>query len=348
MKKILFILLFIPILLNANPTWLGFNISEIYFDESGQWQLEIDNEYVHLWEYLDSLVIESNSGRSSVRNIDTTRYIIIKNENLSKPITINKNGDCIKLYTCIGSEFKTDSICIGEMPGSYLKNIKDGQSIARYYNSSLDPFYKDNSPTIGSKNDFEGSIGKIYGHFYDTVGELIKNKYFFINEGYCTEILLGQGDSGGAIRINEDGFYCAEITSRGYSINETSIYSKSTSNELMKFKPIEFDLNVGDSLNIDFKSILTSTKTIKQSNILLSNYPNPAKDYTYFLFSSSETNLSSYKIEVYSLNGELIGSFTPNATEYLWDCSNLPQGTYIYILSQANKLLGRNKFQIVK
>ena len=55
MKKLIFVLTFIPIIVNANPIWLGVNISEIFFNESGEWTLEIDNVNIASVEYIDSL-----------------------------------------------------------------------------------------------------------------------------------------------------------------------------------------------------------------------------------------------------------------------------------------------------
>ncbi|MCF8359057.1 MAG: T9SS type A sorting domain-containing protein [Prolixibacteraceae bacterium] len=249
MKKLFFLLAFIPAIVNANPIWLGVNISEIYFDESGEWTLEIDNVNITSVEFIDSLFIECNSGLAKIIEFDTTDYIVITKENLNNIISFNKEEDCIKLYSYAFGEYVIDSVCVGEITGSYVKNIENGQSISRLYGNGH--FYKDNTPTIGSENDLDGSTGKIYGYFYDTDGAPVKNKYFFINEGYCTPILQEQGYAGN-IKINETGFYCAEITSRSYSISEREIYESSTNYELMQFQPVNFELNENDSIPVNF------------------------------------------------------------------------------------------------
>ncbi|MBN1925042.1 MAG: T9SS type A sorting domain-containing protein [Prolixibacteraceae bacterium] len=249
MKKIFFLLTFIPAIVNANPIWLGVNISEIYFDESGGWTLEIDNVNITSVEFIDSIIIECNSGLAKILEFDTTEYVVITNENLNNFISFNKEHDCIKLYSYAFGDFVIDSICIGEVAGSYLKNIESGQSISRLYGNGS--FYKDNTPTIGLANDLDGSKGKIFGYFYNTDGAPIKNKYFFINEGNCTPILQEQGYAGNIV-IDETGFYCAEITSRNYTISEREIYESSTNYELMQFQIIKFELNENDSININF------------------------------------------------------------------------------------------------
>ena len=345
MKKLIFLLTFIPVIVNANPVWLGVNISEIYFNESGDWTLEIDSASSISIKYLDSLILECNSGLAKIANFDTTDYIVITNENLANSISFNKGADCIKLYSYSYGEYKVDSIRIGDIADSYLKNIEIGQSIARL--DGYGPFYKDNSPTIGFANDLDGSTGKIYGYFYAAGGAPITNKYFFIDEGNCTPILQEQGYAGN-IEIDGAGFYCAEITSRSYSISEREIYESATNHELMHFQTVSFEVNENDSININFTQILTSVNSVNQDNILLSSYPNPATDCIYFITSTANKSNTPLKITVYNSVGKTIDAFLMTSEQYQWNCSRLSRGTYIYTLSSENKIIGTNKFQIFK
>jgi predicted nuclease of predicted toxin-antitoxin system len=348
MKKIILIILTLaPFILKANPVWEGASISEIYFDESGNWTLEIDNYNMGSVEWLDSLKLETNSGIATITNFDTTDYIVINNSNLSDSISINKNSDFITLYSYSAAQYKVDTIAIGSLPNSYLEDIENGQSIARLW--GYGPFYKDNSPTIGAKNDLEGTKGKIYGYFYDTNGEKIKNKYFFINEGYCTTILQEQGYDGN-ITIDNNGFYVAEITSRSYSINKREIYESSSNYDTLSFQEVNFELNENDSIRVDFKQLSTNIDKLNKDNILLTNYPNPASGYTYFIFDSKYHKHSHFNIliSLYSINGEKIDSFYPNSSKHRYDCSHLNQGTYVYTLSFKGKILTSSKLQVVK
>jgi len=98
-KSLLIILIFAPILIKANPIWLGVSISEIYFNESGEWTIEIDNKYITSVDYLDSIRIECISGSATIEHFDTNDFITITNSNLNSPILISKNSDLIKLYS---------------------------------------------------------------------------------------------------------------------------------------------------------------------------------------------------------------------------------------------------------
>lgn len=341
MKKLLVLLLMLtPVFAKANPIEVGIYLSEISFDKSGDWSLEIHNMFIDPLQG-SGLFMETCSGRAQVLSFDSAsgfgywEYIVITNKNLSKSLTINKDYDCIKLIS--DSLIGHKSVCIGDYPGSYLHNIVNGQSIACLggYNS----FYKDNTPTMGAWNDLSGAVGQIYGHVYGLNNQLITNKYFWIDEG----------NYDGVVQINEQGQYSVKITSRSYSISELYICTNTPKyhSELIQFKPVHFDLEENDSIRVDFVQTIASVEKTKQESVLLSNYPNPAKDFTYFIFDTDK-DLSSLLITVYDLEGSKIDSFIPGSTKQLWDCSKLAQGTYVYALSSGNQLLGTNKFQVIK
>ena len=340
MKKLLVLLLMLtPVFAKANPIAIGINISEISFDESGGWSLEIRSMDSAM--YGGSIYIQTCSGIAQITNFESNakfgyyEYIVITNKNLSKSLTINKDYDCIKLVS--DSAIGNDSVCLGDYPGSYLKNIVNGQSVACL--DEYGSFYKDNTPTMGAANDLSGALGQIYGHFYGLNNQLITNKYFYIDEGNCD----------GSIDIDEQGSYRAKITSRIYSISELYICTNTPKYdwELIQFKPVHFDLEENDSIRVDFVQTIASVEKTKQESVLLSNYPNPAKDFTYFIFDTDK-DLSSLLITVYDLEGRKVDSFVLGSTKHVWDCSKLAQGTYVYALSSGNQIVGTNKFQVVK
>ncbi len=345
-KLIIIILLIVPALLNANPIPVGLSIWELYFDESGEWTLEVIDPEGYIFEFIDYLELECINGNAYIESIDSAKYIVVTNSDLSNQLTINKDSDLIKL-TSYGLGGYSEVIAIGNYEGSYLKNINYGQSIARFY--EYGPFYIDNSPTIGSENDFEGTLGKIYGYFHDESGELLTNKYFFINEGYCTAVLQKQGIMEGCIEINDTGFYCAEITARSYKFTERDIYTSPSDNEKMYFDNVEFDLHEGDSININFIGRTTSKVPVAKDHVKLYNYPNPADDHTFFIFDLPESySLESVSIRIYDLTGRKVEIINPVSTEHKWDCSKLKPGNYIYTLSYNNQPLNSNELVILR
>lgn len=344
MKKILVLLFLLsPVFVKANPISIpGIMLSEISFDQSGDWSLEIRSMDSAMY-YYGNIYIQTSSGTAKITNFVSEpkfgyyEYIVITNKNLSNNLTINKDYDCIKLFTSPPFVLCNDSVCVGDYPGSYLHSIKNGQSVAclREYAS----FYKDNTPTMGAANDLSGAVGQIYGQVYGLNNQLITNKYFYIDEGNCE----------GSIDIDEQGSYNAKITSRSYSISQLYICTSTPKyqSELLHFKPVHFELEENDSIRVDFVQTIASVEKTEQESVLLSNYPNPAKDFTYFIFDTDK-DPSSLLITVYDLEGRKVDSFVPGSTKQVWNCSKLAQGTYVYTLSCGNQLLGTNKFQVIK
>ncbi|MDD4636478.1 MAG: hypothetical protein PHV66_02555, partial [Bacteroidales bacterium] len=210
MKKLLVLLLMLtPVFAKANPINAGIYLSEISFDQSGDWSLEICS--IDSTIYYGNVYIQTCSGTAQITNFESGQkfgiykyeYIVITNKNLSKSLTINKDYDCVKLI----ADFVIDPkiVRIGDYPGSYLHNIAYGQSVACLNEFYL--FYKDNTPTIGAANDMNGvAVGQIYGQIYGLNDQLIANKYFWIDGSIIC----------GLEYINEQGQYRAKLESRSH------------------------------------------------------------------------------------------------------------------------------------
>lgn len=170
------------------------------------------------------------------------------------------------------------------------------------------------------------------------------NKHFSID--YCT-LILHEGDERG-LKIDETGFYCTEILSRTYTINEIEIYDPATDYETMQFETVQFDLEEGDSINVNFRRVLASIKSIHQDSVIVYTYPNPATDIIYFITSNVNTSNSPIYVTVYNSIGQIMDSFALHSDIHQWNCSNLPHGTYIYSLNSGKNTIKTNKFQIIK
>ncbi|MFW5663448.1 MAG: T9SS type A sorting domain-containing protein [bacterium] len=339
MKRIILFILLISLgKLYANPVVPSVNIYEIYFSESGDWLMEIIEPYGigDVYYYLDSIKIESNAGIAMLQYVDSLGAFVISNSDLSQSIEININDDCIKLHSYSSGYHITDSIAIGEHPDSYLKNILPGQSIARY--DFLGPFYKTNNPTIGAQNNLSGAIGIIYGIFYDENNNPVSGKLFYINEGYS-----------GQIEMDADGHFCANLTSRSYDISCRLLYdSEKNASDTVNVNPVSFEINEHDSLNIDFRITATSIENNVVPDILLSNYPNPANDFTYFFVDYQGRNLSNLKISLFDLSGRIVDTFPVDSPKVRYDCSNLPPGIFISRLISDETTIATKKIIVVK
>ena len=339
MKKLYFLfLLFFATNTFANPITLPeCKISEIYFNELGEWVIELNKNY--FYEDFDSIKIESNAGIARLISIDTSHYLpIFTKENLDNPISISKDGDYIKIYVFNHNYgLHTNYIAIGNHSDSYLQNIKNGQSVSSI--SGFSGFVK-SRPSIGEENSFDYAIvGNIYGYFYDVNRELIKNHYLLIYEGNPEKI-----------KIDDNGFYSINLISKEYSLSNLYLSQHEYTSRSYSIEPLHLNIQEGDSINIDFRLTqeLSSLKNVdEQTAVLLSNYPNPAKDYTYFIFDERLLN-KGCSINIHDINGKLVFSFKPNSSTHYFDCSRLHKGMYIYTLSIDNEIIAKNKLIIAE
>ena len=336
----------------ANPIFTpDAYLSEVTFGDSGTWRLELFYDFVDSYgafPWFFKYSIETNSGMSNITYLDSTEeYIEISNDNLDHDLTINKLADSVKLIVHNGNPYDPayiDYLVIGEEDGSYIKSIQVGQSVSRIiedYSIMLnwDLFYKSNIPTICAKNDTGDAKGTVYGYAHYHDGQVIANKAIWIEEGYPE-----------SIETDENGYFCSRLLSRTYDIDSLWVQNlEGRGGEGVNFNPFIFDLEVGDSLRIDFHQIETSIRRIiKNNTILFNNYPHPASSYTWFFIDNIDIEASAMRVNVYALNGRKVDSFKPRAYQYRYDCSHLPQGSYIMSLQHGREILATKKLQILK
>lgn len=171
-------LFFVFILLKANPIMLPqVNFSELNFDKSGNWVLELEYSYdPNHFIPIDSIFIKSSTGIAKIKRYDMVNsngLIIVRNDSLLKALAINPSGDSISIIYYL-DKFGTfnDVLVFGNFPNSVVGKPKNGQSIAKLgWNICIDK-----SPTIGSLNDSTGMCGTINGKIYDMNNNLLKTK----------------------------------------------------------------------------------------------------------------------------------------------------------------------------
>nr|NQU92373.1 hypothetical protein [Bacteroidota bacterium] len=102
---------------------------------------------------------------------------IITNSNLRNPISIDPQGDQVKLISYVWDDDPFDSVPFGNFPGSTLDCIQDGESISYItYVQSMGitgGFCMDISPTIGYGNDTTGALSTFSGQIFDPFGQVI-------------------------------------------------------------------------------------------------------------------------------------------------------------------------------
>ncbi len=209
MKKILtlFVLIVVFKMNFANPIppsapW----ISELFWDASGNWQLEIGyGSFLAKSGYYDSLIIETPNFKYKItlpEAYDFDEFLILNQTLTGDTFNIERIGDSISLIT-YGYDYYdyTDTIStliFGNYPGSFIGSPNDGESIA-LQNDLHKSWAIDKSPTPYGLNDQEGVCGKISGRLLDKLGNPIyfnetlalDFQFDISNNGLFTTFFLG-------------------------------------------------------------------------------------------------------------------------------------------------------------
>lgn len=360
MKKILLcILTFIPFLTWANPVEVPpvVKISEIQFLNNGKWVIELSKSEMNSFEDMDSVFIETSSGIAKINNTFDSTYEIIRVDSLSKPLTINRDSDFVRLIIySFYSSFGEDILQIGKFKDSYLKTIPDGYSIASLGDHTIPlmdfsrNFVLDSTPTIGAENTFDGVA---YGYVYGKILGLPNQGSFKFSDGYysngnskwinnCKNPWHETG-----IYPDQNSNYCIKLTSRNYTFNWMMVLNGF---DIFGFNytcsPTSFYLNPGDSLQIDLNLYSNSLKSALQTKSKLYNYPNPAKNETLFVLDLSGLKSKSLSLKIYDGNGTIVKELFPTSETMSWNCSALTQGTYLYTLEADHLVVGTGKLLI--
>jgi hypothetical protein len=345
-KILLFIGLLTPILSYSNPIQEPppLTISEIYFESETKWKIELVNNdgYYDLNELIDSVIIKNKTGLCKIPfKLSSSIYIVISNDSLNYPFIFDLNDDYLKLCTyhhiSTRNDYDEDSISWGDGYGSYLPNIKYGQSIEQEGTY----FYKDNSPTIGFQNDLIDATGTIYGYWYDEQYNKVLNKNLYTRYGHIT--------------TDDNGFYKIHLPSRKYYIDygylEYHSGPESYYSGDLQITPIHFNLEVNDSIQIDFLNKTDPVpEYVKPGKIILTNYPNPADQITNFVFDIPEqVELKSTSLIIADETGKLFYNLplTEHSGALQFNCSGLANGIYSFFILQNNLSLSKTGTLIV-
>ncbi len=315
---ILMILLSFQFTSFANPIIIYPVVSEIFFDEDDNWQIEITNYYNYSIDR-DTIIIESLSGIAKVRPFITeeNQFYIITLDSLITPLSINKNYDFIKVY--FQDPTFVDTIYLGDYPNSNIHNLQEGYSIARYlldydYDYS-EQFYKCSSPTLGYENDVNNMQGFISGNIYDNNQLLTSGKIYF-DDYYLT--------------IHDDGIN-ANIFSRSY--NEIKYH-----NQLLEVA--YFTINPGETLFHDIYFSSVSVNEVDKNNITFSIFPNPSESDFKFYFKTNFLIEKVLFIEINDIQGKMIDKIIlDNTKEDFIPYNKIKPGIYVCTLRTEGEIL---------
>lgn len=322
-------------------------INELFFDENGDWQIELNRNHLYDSEY--AFEIFTTNGKAKIINFPQETkdgFRVISQANLDKPLTINIEGDSIhiEVYYNNGEFVKYLSnhsyISFGNHPSATVGSPKTGQSIVLTgYEGWLVPYSLSNNPTIGTYNDINEIYATIRGTLYSE-GEIpIANKNFslrtdvLINDEFHYSEEWALELSKDFLRTNDQGEFSIDVFASKYT-KDLYIYRNESGDEYRGYiKEIDLNLQPKDTVECDFhvvKSDFNSLEEAEYNENLIKVYPNPiGKDKALNYEIDLPVNALDIIAEIYSLSGSLLLSQKIEDNAGTINVSSLAKGNYI-------------------
>jgi hypothetical protein len=328
MKKILFIICFVFFFL---PSWSNpclapdlFKISELYFDNTNKWFIELDKFYIN--DY-DSIIFSSSTQKSLTKKIVFQNNIAtLTTDSLISGVNINPLGDSITvtLYSkaIFFGNYVTDILVFGNYRNASIGRPKQGQSIAICSSKVMfdcsgkiinyPKFNFNKNPSIGTSNDCAGMYGNLYGIIYDENNQPASNITYKIENEFTT---------------STSGGYQTQVFARPNKVDSVwkIISTNPYYNGYYKLSmPIAFNMVPDSTINLDIYlgNVYVGMQDIK-TNSLIKLYPSFINQSSILNYEISlPVKSSNCTLEIIDRNGKLIQSYNISDSKGI---INLPQ-----------------------
>lgn len=291
-------------IIKANPIALPtIEISELYFDNSGNWKLELQYcNYDFIPTSFDSVFIYSSTDTAKIPSnffeFETTietAFIIITKDSLNSEFNIDKFGNTLKVATFYSGYPIEDILIFGNATGALINYPRQGQSICKYNHC----FVKDNSPTLGVLNDTSGICGILKGTIYDKYSENVNNRIFYIDNLVFETSSKGEFKARVLSKPSVFDYIIYQWISQGITFGISASITE-ISYVMEPDSVVELDIYLLDTL-------ATGINDINVANTPISVYPNPiSKSEKLKINIDLPVITSEIYIEIIDLNGKLI------------------------------------------
>jgi hypothetical protein len=323
----------------SNPI-MEFFLNELLLDRNNNtnWTLEIRNQRGMNFDggYLTTLNDTAYFKPGIVWNKE---FVLITNDSLLKPLSINPNGDVLKIYA--NDDNRYDEIHFGDIEGTYISTPKPEQSIClreyfddhwqRYY------YYLDQSPTFSNENDSVKAIGNIEGYVtdeFDKPLEGIKIIYDYeeLLEVYYDIYVLT--DSSGYFIVRD----YARITD--LTFKKDNCQTKNLSLQIWPDSTVTISVIMQDTLS----AIDESPDYIRKDFEISQNYPNPFNSKTTITYALP---LSDFvEITIFDMAGKQIdklfnGYQNAGQQRLIWNAESFASGVYIYQVRTSQTVINK-------
>jgi hypothetical protein len=367
-KVILSLFLFANTFLLANPidSTPVTNLSELVFDDNNDWKMELFWSFGYQSNYTDSIIIKTSIDEAKLISIftdTTTTFIsVISNVDLSHPLTLNRNGDTITIFTyssIYSKQVREDIIIFGECSGASVGKPVQGFSIYRI--GILNCLTK--NPSLGIMNSPEGLSGIMQGHIYDINNKLITKLVQFGVIGYPYFVLET------SLTIDTNGTYTTKIYNTIFRPGLIYVYASDFSEynialaiDSFELKDIQPDTIVIQDIHLKevcnfcrYLDAIEMNNSINEKELTLINYPNPFNSTTnFFIKIPDRMKNESTSIDIVNTTGQLIKKLSvKNENNMIWDGKDLngnivASGIYYYSLNVANQVAKSGSMILLK
>jgi len=340
MKRMIvwFLLLFsFVVVLNANPIE-PFVLSEIYFDDNGDWSIEL-YDYLQLGvNSLDFCTLMSQSDTAHFNtgiSFTSNDTLVVTNADMQTDFFIDKDGDVLTIYGDIWGGYMFNSVYWGNTPNSYVNAPYYGQSLCRVVIGDEDPYFflvKEGQPSLGYNPFNVQTYGSLEGYVYDETGSPVQGTDV-ICSCFFSLIYMTSTDWNGFFEINNMYAmnYDLSTTLGGYTPYDTTVTIEPNEITFIIIQP-----------NCAIEQIPI------QHNISISNHPNPFYDETSIQYSLPKHTTGT--ITIFNSKGQKIREIPVSPTENSVSWSgldekdrNVPSGVYFYNLESQDKTLASGK-----
>ncbi len=355
--SILILLLFFGLqsVLLSNPidTTPNLKFSELVFDNSNNWTIEITSRFGMSF---DSVVFISSGGCSKLNvSYPANQYIaIITSDSLVSPLLLNRTGDkiVINTYSSIQSVSKiiilrSDSIIYGDYPGASVRAPVSGFSIMRIFlgfsvtNNPIDCLTK--FPTLGIVNDTLHLSGTLKGQIYDSTNRIISGLKAIVGVSAYSFVLETP------LTIDSTGAYSTQIFSTIFSPTKLFVMVYGEYWDTVAIEPFDLENIHPDTVVIqdihlkDDRFVITSVNNELppiNDELTIINYPNPFNLLTtFFIKIPQNLRKKAIDISIFNVTGQLVRSISIKESQSVsWDGRDsqgniMPSGAYFYRLN---------------
>ena len=324
-------------------------ISEIYFDSTGNWTIELG--FPWFLDDIDSMRLVTFSGSSVISSYslietgddDTFMFLaLITDTNIAFPITISPEADYVKIISYAWDEQPYDSVAFGSYPGSLIDCVGEEESVITliYYNNGAGiwEFCIDGSPTIGAENDTTGAMGTFAGIAYDPEGNPFTEGKIYMPEmgNLC-------------LTIQPDGSFSGRVPSRRYIFDTVAMITSYRALKYFVVEPFEFCIQPDSSFFHEIITIYLITdieEHLEGESSMVTVAPNPFSDKVTFYFDGITSKEITW-FSIYSMDGKQLErvQLEKDQQQFDWNpTGDVPSGTYIYRLESARATLKTGKF----